>query len=155
MSVTDEQVAALHALLALDPLKAEGLTRQLVETDHLDGYGELVYAAFVTAVRRRFSTTWSVPDVIRFVAATRAELLEDDVDVDPRTSEILIRRVIGDRVTAELDKKASARAQLLLLGELIFDERLADAGLDAFLTHARSLADQWLCDPPDWSAGRS
>jgi hypothetical protein len=155
MPVTDEQVAALRAFLALNPTEAGGLTRQLVEADHLDGYGELVYAAFVTAARRRFSPTCSVPDVIRFVAAVRTQLLEDGVDIHPRTSEILIRRAIGDRVTAELDKKASARAQLLLLGELISDERLAEAGLDAFLTQARSLADQWLPDLPTWNAGQS
>jgi hypothetical protein len=142
MPVTDEQVAALRSFLALNAAEAERMTRQLVAADHLNGYGELVYAAFVTAARRRFSPIWSIPDVIRFVASARAELLEDDVDIDPRTSESLIRRAIGDRVTAELDETASARAQLFLLSELIFDEQLDDAGLDTFLAQARSIADQ-------------
>lgn len=121
----------------------------------MDGYSQLVYAAFVTAARRRFSPTWTIPDIVRFVAAARVELLDDDVDVDPRTSEILIRRAIGDHVATELDMETSAHAQLLLLGELIVDERLADASLDAFLTQARSLADQWLPDLPDHNSDRS
>lgn len=155
MPVTDEQVAALRALLALNSPEAERLTRQLVEADRLDGYSQLVYAAFVTAARRRFSPTWTISDIVRFVAAARAELLADDVDVDPRTSEILIRRAIGDHVATEVDMEASAHAQLLLLGELIVDERLADTSLDTFLTQARSLADQWLPDPPSHNSDRS
>jgi hypothetical protein len=108
----------------------------------LEGYGELVYAAFVTAARRRFSPTWAVPDVIRFVAAARAELLQDDIDIDPRTAEILTRRALGNSIAAELDEEASVRAQLFLLGEFILGEDLDDVRLDEFLATARGLADQ-------------
>lgn len=142
MVVSDDQVAALRAFLVLEPYETERLTKQLVDTGHLAGYGELVYAAFVTAVRRRLSSAWTMPDIIRFVATARARLLDDEIDIDPRTAEILMRRVLGDRIAADLEEKASARAQIFLLGELINDEALDDAGLDDFLTMARRLADQ-------------
>lgn len=142
MAVTDEEVAALRAYLALEPEKAERLTRQLIETDRLVGYGELVYAAFATAVRRRFPPTWMIPDVIRFVATARARLLDDEIEVDPRAAEILVRRALGDGIAVDLDEVVRARAQVLRLGELITDEDLDDAGLDEFLATARVLAGQ-------------
>jgi hypothetical protein len=43
-----------------------------------------------------------------------------------------------------LDELARGRAQVFLLGELIADEQLDDAGLDEFLAKARTLADNWL-----------
>lgn len=142
MAVIDEEAAALRAFLALELDDAERLTNQLVEADRLDGYGELVYAAFVVAVRRRFSPTWTIPGVVRFVAAARVRLLEDGIAIDPRTAEILMRRALGDVVAADLDELARARAQIFLLGELIVDEDLDDAGLDEFLVQARTLADR-------------
>jgi hypothetical protein len=142
MVVSDDQVAALHAFLALEPYETERLTKQLVEADRLEGYGELVYAAFIGAVRRRFSPTWTIPDVIRFVATARARLLNDEIEIDPRTAEILMRRALGESIAADLDEEDRARAQIFLLVELIVDEELDDAGLDEFLAHARTLADQ-------------
>jgi hypothetical protein len=142
MPVSGEQVAALRAFLVLESDQAGWLTKRLVEAGRVEGYGELVYAAFVTAVRRRFSPAWTVSEVIRFVAATRAELLQDDIEVDPRTAEILVGRALGDGIATELDEKSRARAQILLLREMVVDAGLDDAGLDAFLAQARSLADQ-------------
>jgi hypothetical protein len=142
MVVSDDQVAALRAFLALEPYETERLTKQLVETDRLEGYGELVYAAFVAAVRRRFSPTWTVPDVIRFVGTARARLLNDEIEIDPRTAEILMRRALGDGIVAERDEEARTRAQIFLLGEMVVDEELDDDGLDEFLATARVLADQ-------------
>lgn len=140
--VSDKQVEALRAFLALQPDDAERLARQLADARHFEGYGELIYAAFVTAVRRRLSPTWTIPDVIRFVATTRARLLNEEIEIDPRTAEILMRRALGDVIAAELDEEARTRAQIFLLGELVVDEQLDDAGLDALLATARTLADQ-------------
>jgi hypothetical protein len=142
MAVSDEQVAALRAFLTLQPDEAERLTEQLAAVGALDGYGALVYAAFVTAIRRRFSPTWTIPYVIRFVATARARLLKNEIEIDPRAAEILMRRALGDSIVAELDEEARTRAQIFLLGEMVVDEQLDDAGLDAFLATARVLADQ-------------
>jgi hypothetical protein len=142
MAVIDEEVTALRAFLALELDEAERLTRQLVEAARLEGYGKLVYAAFVTAVRRRFSPTWSIPEVIRFVATARTRLVDDEIAIDPLTAEILLRRALGESIATKLDEEANARAQIFLLCELIVDEGLDDAGLDEFLIQARTLADR-------------
>lgn len=138
----DEQIAALRAFLAPEPDKAEQLTKQLVEAGDAEGYGELVYAAFAVAVRRRFSPTWTISDIIRLVATARARLLDDAIAIDPHTAEVLIRRALGDSIATELEEEARARAQIFLLSELISDEELDVAGLNEFLAQARALAGQ-------------
>ncbi|MEV5710270.1 hypothetical protein [Actinoallomurus sp. NPDC052274] len=142
MAVTEVQVASLRSFLAGDPGEGVQLTRRLVESGHTEGYGELVYAAFVTAVRRRFSPTWTIPKIVRFVATARANLLGNDVEVDPQAAEAVIRRALGDSVATVSEDKATARAQIFLLFELIDDEELDSAGLDTFLAEARSLANR-------------
>src|SRR5262249_52359867 len=98
----------------------------------------LVHAAFITAVRRKFSPTWNVADIIRFVAAARAERGEGADDIDPRAAEHLIRRALGDRVADGLDQGTKGGGQILLLVTLVEAEQLGD-----FLVEARVLADQW------------
>jgi hypothetical protein len=84
--------------------------------------------------------------VIGLVAIVRAQLLDDGIHIDPRTSESLMRRALGDAVAADPEEPATARARVLLLGELIVDEGLDDAGLDEFLAQARTLADRLMPD---------
>jgi hypothetical protein len=61
MVVTDEQVAALRAYLVPDLGEAERLNLHLVTMGGQDGYGHFVYAAFVEAVRNRFSRHGRAP----------------------------------------------------------------------------------------------
>lgn len=142
MPVTDEQVAALRALLASDADQEEWAERhrKLLQNGRGAGYGELFFAAFVTAVRRRFSPTWTLASVIEFVASVRATLGEERDAVQPRAAENMIRRALGDTITDEFDAETKARAQLLLLIVLIEDEQLDDAALDKFLSDARAKA---------------
>lgn len=142
--VTDEQVAALRAYLALDPDELERLNRQLADAGGTDGYGELVWAAFVIGARRRFAPEWTVPSVVKYVATTRARWGKVAEDIDPRTAEILLRRALDDKVDGDLDEVTRGRAQIFLLGELIIDAQLNDAELDELLEDARALADHWL-----------
>lgn len=140
MPVTAEQARALRAFLAFDPIY-ERLTRELAASGRWPGFGELVYSAFVTAVRRRFGPTWTSAQVVRFTAQVRNGLRADDVDLDPLATEILIRQALGDPVTSNHDDDNHAQVMLFMLGELISEEHLGDAGLDAFLAEARALAD--------------
>jgi hypothetical protein len=142
--VTDEQMAALRAHLALRPDEFKQHHETLVRNDDLAGYGELIFAAFVMAARRRFVPSWTVPDIIGFVVAARIRLREAGIDIDPRTSEALLRRALGEDVSIGLDEAAVGRAQIFLLGEMVIDEQLDDVGLDEFLERARDLADGWL-----------
>jgi hypothetical protein len=101
----------LRAFLALQADEVERLTKQLVDARHVEGYGELVYAAFVTAVRRRFSPTWTIPDAIRFVATVLARLLDNEIEIDPLTAEILVRRWIAVNGWAGLTGRTAASAR--------------------------------------------
>jgi hypothetical protein len=138
--VTDEQAATLRAFLTFQPAY-ERLTRELAGSGRLHGFGELIYAAFVTAVRRRFAPTWTSAQIVRFTARLRTELRTHGIDLDPLVTEILIRQALGDPVTSDHDDDTHARVIVFVLGELIADEQLSDADLDAFLTKARVLAD--------------
>jgi hypothetical protein len=97
--VSDEQVAALRAFLALDADEAEFLTNQLVESNRLECYGELISSTFAAAIRRRFSPDWKIADVIRVVASTRGRLINEGIEIDTRAAEILIRRTLGEKIS--------------------------------------------------------
>jgi hypothetical protein len=140
MPVTGEQVTALRAFLAFDP-SYQQLVGELSGSERTRWFGELVYAAFVTAARRRFS-----PDVdlgasrpLRRAAADRPARLRPR----PRSPR---RRdpaspALGERVSSDYDDGTHALVMLFGLGELVCDEHFDQAGLDAFLADARALAD--------------
>jgi hypothetical protein len=140
MTLSNKPLAALRTFLASEP--QDVFDREPVDANDVEGFGELVYAAFVTAIRRRFPPTWTIPQVIRLVAAIRARLIDSGTDIDPHTAEVLIRRALGDRPPERLDEEARAMAQVLLLAGLVADEGFDDAGLDGFLAQAQMLADQ-------------
>jgi hypothetical protein len=137
--VTGEQMTTLRAFLSFDPLY-ERLTRELAGSGRWHGYGELVYSAFVTAVRRRFAPTWTSAQIVRFTADVRNGLRTAGVDLDPLATEILIRQALGDHVVSNHDDNTRAQVMLFVLGELISQQHLDGAGLDAFLAEARVLA---------------
>jgi len=145
MAVTDEQMATLRAQLAGNLEEHKRLLAQLDRDAARTGYSALLSAAFCVAVERRFAQGAGTADVIEFVGNVRSRLSEAADKIDPRTAERLILAVYTDeRVPDNLDLETRFRTQLLLLAALIADERLDDAGLDAFLADARKLADQWL-----------
>ena len=91
--MADAQVAALRAYLMRHLDQAERLNSELAESGSLTGYGELVYAAFAEAVRRRFSPAWARGDVIELMA--RANL--DAAGLDSFLTDV---RVLADRLIA-------------------------------------------------------
>lgn len=149
MTVADEHVAALRAHLRHDFDEAERLNRRVADAD-MRGYGEFIWAAFVLAARRRFAPEWTVPQIIKYVAATRARWGEDADDIDPLAAEIMLRRALDDNVAGEIDEMARGRAQVFLLTELIADDQsLDETGLDELLAKARTLANRWLSAQQD------
>jgi hypothetical protein len=144
--VTGEQLTTLRAFLSFDPLY-ERLARELAVSGRWHGFGELVYSAFVTAARRRFAPTWTSAQVVRYTARARNGLRTAGVDLDPVATEILIRQALGDPIASHHDDSTHAQVMLFVLGELISQEHLDDAGLDAFLAEARALADARLATP--------
>jgi hypothetical protein len=142
MPVTDAEVATLRALLSDDMDRYELLFSQLDRTHARSGYTALVAGGFCEAAERRFGTVFQLADVITFVSQVRARSDRLAREVDPDIAERVIRAALGDGSVRDLSDAALGGAQLVLLAGLIADEQLDDAGLDAFLTGARKLADQ-------------
>jgi len=142
MPVTDDQVAALRALLSDDMDRHRQLFGALDRAEAKKGYTALVTAAFIEAVERRFGTGYQATDIVTFVADVRARSDRLARELDPDVAERVIRVVLEDAPVEDLPRNAVTGAQLLVLVGLIADARLDDAGLDEFLAAARKLADQ-------------
>jgi hypothetical protein len=142
MPVTDDQVAVLRALLVDDMDSYRQLFGQLDRAEAKRGYPALVTAAFGEAVERRFGRHYQPADIVSFVADVRARSDRLARELDPDVSERVINAVLGHGSARDLDREAVTRAKLVLLGGLVADARLDDAGLDDLLAAARKLADQ-------------
>ena len=142
MPVSDDQVAALRALLVDDIDRHRQLFSQLDRAEARKSYPALVTAAFGEAVERRFGQHYQPADIVSFVADVRSRSDRLAGELDPDVSERVINAVLGHGSARDLDKEAVTRAKLVLLGGLVADARLDDAGLDDFLVAARKLADQ-------------
>jgi hypothetical protein len=143
--VSGQQVAALRAALAFDAPQAQQWRAHLIRSGDLDGFSELVYAAFTLAVRRYFGVGRARADVVRYVGSVRARGPAGD-DIDPVTAEALILRALGADRPLEASLEAKVEVQTILLGTLTADLELDDAGLSLFVAQARDLADQWLAE---------
>jgi hypothetical protein len=142
MPVTDDQVAVLRALLVDDMDSYRQLFGQLDRAEAKRGYPALVTAAFGEAVERRFGQHYQPADIVSFVADVRARSDRLARELDPDVSERVINAVLGHGSARDLDREAVTRAKLVLLGGLVADAQLDDAGLDDLLAAARKLADQ-------------
>ena len=142
-AVTGQQVAALRAVLTFDAAQVREWRARLIGAGDLEGFGELLYAAFVVAARRYFAPEWSRGDVVRYVGSVRARGPAGE-DIDPVIAEKLILRALGADEPLEASEEAKVEVQTILLGILVIDLGLDAAGLDGLLTEARELADRWL-----------
>jgi hypothetical protein len=139
MVVTDEQVAAMRAYLVDDQQESERLIGHLEQSGRLDGFSALFGSAFFDAVNRRFAPTWTVAEVVRFVATVRAHHIEDPGLLDPLDAERLIRTALGDGSVDDLDDETRS-AQMILLPALIREEQPNLVALEDILTQARERA---------------
>jgi hypothetical protein len=144
MPVTDDQVATLRALLANDRDRYRQLFAGLDRAEAGKGYNALVAASFGLAAQRRFGSSYTQADIVTFVGDVRAKSAGVSEDLDPEAAELMLSAVLGSASTRGMSRESKAITQILLLGGLIADEHLDDAGLDAFLADARKLADQIL-----------
>jgi hypothetical protein len=145
VTITDQEVAAMHAYLsASSDAEAADAERQfimLARTGDADGIGELLYAAFVIAVRRAFAPTWESADIVRFVADLRSTSAEAPGILDPAVAEDQLRAALGQESAGCSDEEARARAHLILLAALTVRLGLTAQGLDKLLSDGRTLAD--------------
>jgi hypothetical protein len=146
MTISDALVRGLHARLSAESdADFDEAARQLLtaaKTENIDGFGELVYAAFKLAALRRWPVSWTSPEIVRFIADIRSDTDEAAQYLSPSAAENQIRLALGDTVTPWPDMEARGRAQFTLLCILTAD--YASDELDNLLAEARALANEHL-----------
>jgi hypothetical protein len=143
VAVTDDQVTALRTYLSAradaEATDAERQFLTLSRTGRLDEVGALVCGAFAAAARRRFSPTWTSPEIIRFVADFRGSSPEAAELLSPSAAENQLREVLGDKQAIRPPEEPRARAQFMLLAALTIT--LDPHERDEVLAQGRALAD--------------
>ncbi|XRQ02696.1 hypothetical protein ACN3XK_39575 [Actinomadura welshii] len=147
MPVTNHQIATLRAQLAGQRDEHLRLAKQLGTNEANTEYAALVAAAFIEAVERRFIRDGHAADeseVVDFVAQVRE--IDDEMPevINPQIAESMILHLLEKGTIVAADKDVKFGHQIVLLATLIGQEEFNDAELDAFLSDARSLADQLL-----------
>ncbi|XRQ13857.1 hypothetical protein ACN3XK_24115 [Actinomadura welshii] len=146
MTVTDKQVAALHAQLAGRGEEHKRLFAELDADEVGYGYSALVAAAVYEAIERRFVRDGKIADdseVIDFVANLRSRTADVAEDLDPVIAERLIFHSLGKGEINDIDQKVFFGTQILVLAGLIADAGLSEAELDSFMNVARGIAEDW------------
>lgn len=149
ITFSDMHVAALRAFLIEGPdAWAERYEVQLKREDGL-GFSFLMYCALAKAAHRRFSPTYSFPQIIRYVADLRLSLGEDAHELNPRVAEGVLRYALGDKTLSArppfgAGQVTMARAQFYLLMALVFEADLDDAQLEELVKDSIEYASEWL-----------
>jgi hypothetical protein len=144
MTVTDEQVAALRALLAGDVNENRRLLAQLDRRTEGAGYSALVNAAFFEAIDRRFGKDSAPASIVEYVADVRSRSDNLAAMINPNAGERVIQAVLTGEPAVDIDSRASATVKLFLLTALIADEDLVGEDFDQFLVKVRKMADYLL-----------
>jgi hypothetical protein len=142
VKVSDRDMAAALAVLTGDIDSFDGLQEEHDST-HGEGFAALMAMAFISAVRERFSSGWSLADIIRFVGQVRSQ--KENYDLSPTIAEeMLLAALRNTSLPERTDEFAKGYAQVAVLAELAGN--LDEQQLDEFLAKARVQADQWLAD---------
>lgn len=141
--ISTEQVTALRTLLTRNFDEHQRIMTEVRQADGLAGYNDLITAAFVKAVNRRFGARYTLPDIVDYVAEVRTRIRNPDRSIDPNVAERLIRKALGEGTVRGIDKKTLIHTEGVLLAALIMDEQLDGAALDAFLAEARAAVDSF------------
>jgi hypothetical protein len=140
MKLDDRHIAWLRAQLNGQEVAMREIMGELSEPGDVDPLSQLIYHAFVIAVRRVFGTQFTHGEVVRLVADERAALGDMHGLVDPVAAESEIRRALGERAVSFPDPVARATAQLTTLDYLVRGMELSDAQVDELLCQARYAA---------------
>ncbi|XRQ05060.1 hypothetical protein ACN3XK_52175 [Actinomadura welshii] len=144
--MTAEDVESLREFLVEDDsdtfLNTETGTTTLVG-------GVLLNAAFGVLVRRKFSPTYTVPQIIRYVTDLRMKLAESGLSINPRVAEGMIRDVLGDKQLKDREPYGADAESLVIAGVTILTDLFEAAALDGpemerFLQDSAEYARQWL-----------
>ena len=113
-----------------------------------NAFGEIVGAAFYSAVGRRFSTEPADGEIAGFIASAADPYASSPVAIDVSAAEALVRSVLGDEasvgaVLEQLDEPDLARIELVLLAKLIEDGGPEGVSVDTMVSSAQNEAAQF------------
>lgn len=160
VEIGDRHVAALSLFLRDGPQAWEQLHKQEMTTNQgAAAYMQMFHAAFTVAVRRKFAPTYTIHEIVRYVAKLRIELknLGDD-DFNPRIAENSIRGALGDPTLKNWDKAkivedAKEVEQLInaqsvvLFDVLLSEEEESGAGVvEEYVRESVDLAQRWVLE---------
>lgn len=137
-----EELALLRATVDGEFERAEEMSHALRASGGLDGYPEVIAAAFYLAVRQQFSGRYSPEDVIRLVADTRAMLDRTGDLIDPRSAELAVRSALGERgLVTNLSDAVKVQTQVAVVSVLAHQGKLGDP--DAFMSEVQKVLAEW------------
>lgn len=148
VKIREENILALRSFLLEGPeawVPLQDKMRKDGET--AAGYNLLLFGAFEVAVRRKFAPTYTVGQIVRFVADLRMRLGEDADEVNPIIAEDMIRRAVdAPPLKADVpdDLTATLNAQVCILLYLVGKADFDRVGLEQFIDEATTYTEQWL-----------
>ncbi|WP_344906904.1 hypothetical protein [Actinomadura meridiana] len=149
VDIRDNNILAFRHFLLEGPQAWEPLKRELQTDDETAaGYVSLLLGAFSVAVRRKFSPSCTVADIVRFVADLRIKAEEDSVTIDPLFIEDVIRRAVDapplndDESPGDLTSVLNAKVFILL--HLVAESNFSEPDLDRFIEDVTNYTRDWL-----------
>ncbi|MEV3923871.1 hypothetical protein [Actinomadura coerulea] len=148
VEIREENILALRSFLLEGPEAWAPLEEKIqVDDETAAGYMSLLYGAFHVALRRRFSPTYNVGEIVRLVADIRIKAGDDTGAINTLAAEAVIRRAVGASPLQETgpdDVRTVLYAQVFILLYLIAEMDLDRAGLEQFIDEVTSYTEQWL-----------
>jgi len=113
-----------------------------------NAFGEIVGAAFYSAVGQRFGSSQADGEITGFVASAADPYAGTPVAVDVSAAEALVRSVLGDEATVgavldQLDEPDLARIELVLLRKLLDDGGPDGESVETLVSSAQNEAAQF------------
>lgn len=148
VQIQEENILALRSFLLTGPKAWAPLEEKIqVDDETAAGYMSLLYGAFCVAVRRRFSPTYTVGEIVRLVADVRIKAEEDAGLINALVAEDMIRRVVGAPPLEDggpNDVRAVLYAEIFVLLYLIDEANFDRVRLEQFIDEATAYTRQWL-----------
>lgn len=148
VKIKEENILALRSFLLEGPGSWAPLEDKIrVDDETAAGYMSLLYGAFHVALRRRFSPTYSIGEIVRLVAKIRITAGEDAGLINTLAAESMIRHAVGAtplQSTGPDDVRTVLNAQIFIMLYLVAEMDLDRAGLEQFIDEVTAYTEQWL-----------
>jgi hypothetical protein len=159
VEIREENILALRSFLLEGPEAWVPLQEKIQKDDETAaGYMSLLFGAFEVAVRRRFSPSYTVGEIVRFVAELRIMAEEEAHLINTLVAEDMIRRAVDAaplKADVPDDLSAVLHAEVYILLYLVAEADFDRAGLEQFIDETTAYTKMWLDARRDESADPS